>query len=790
MSSLIQKTSSSILMLYCSTSLLACGGGGAYNETAYAAGSPEALSPIVAASATAVTGRVPAVEPPSVESSLADGATEASVAPTIKPVIAVPTEVIIEPISASDSTALPPTYLATVSTAVPVGKAAIAPVNATGEITNLTVESTSSATQSNVPVTFGQVFAEGDVMAGVPLTAVLANGSRVALQVDAKAKHPDGSLRHAVISMIVPQLVAGQPQTLSLLKYSALSKPEQHTPAALISSGFSAGVSVKIGGQLYTASADALLKAAKYTTWLSGPIVNEWLISTPLMSAQGIAHPHLSARFAIRSYSGVSKARVDVTLENDWAYEPNPQNFTYDAQISVGGKLAYEKLALTHLHHARWRKVAWWGTAPEVLVKHNSAYLIASRALPNYDQTVVTAESALVAIQTKFSGAATEPMASGMAAGYMPTTGGRNDIGLLPGWAVTYLLTMDKRAKDATLGTADLAGSWSAHYRDKVTDRPISVVNYPYMTILGRPTDAVNPLTKKSEFFPACAATTACVTPHMVDAAHQPGFAYLPYLVTGDYYYLEELQFYSMWNLFNLNPGNRAYAKGLLWANQVRAQAWSMRTLSEAAYITPDGDPLKVQFETFLANNLDWYINTYSANPAANKLGALVHQQLGDNGRSISTWMDDFFTAAVGHTVELGYTKALPLLRWKAQFPISRLTGTGVCWIGNGMQYSLLVKDSATSPFYTSIADSYRAANTAEFLKLPCAGAEMALALHLKVGEMTGYSASVNGFPSNAQPALAYSVVAKGGSEAWKVFAARSVKPNYGLGPQFAIVPR
>ena len=30
-----------------------------------------------------------------------------------------------------------------------------------------------------------------------------------------------------------------------------------------------------------------------------------------------------------------------------------------------------------------------------------------------------------------------------------------------------YLLSMDKRAKDVMLGTADLAGSWSSHFRDK-----------------------------------------------------------------------------------------------------------------------------------------------------------------------------------------------------------------------------------------------------------------------------------------------------------------------------------
>lgn len=774
-----------MLALLCSTSLLACGGGGAYSETA-------AANP-VAVAATAVLAGASALPTP-VAPPLLDGSPQRATHPHIVPVIASSAQIPIESNSANASPALPPTpsYLGTINTAVPVVQETIAPTKVAGEITNLTVESTATALQSNVPVTFGQVFEKGDVMAGVPLTAVLANGSKVALQVDAKAKHPDGSLRHVILSMIIPQLAAGQSQTLSLLKYSAIRKPEQHTPAELINSGFSAGVSVNIGGQVYTASADALLKAAKYTTWLSGPIANEWLMSAPLMTAQGVEHPHLSARFAIRSYTGVGKARVDVTLENDWAYEPNPQNFTYDAQITVGNKVAYEKLALTHFHHARWRKVVWWGSAPDAHVKHNVAYLIASRAVPNYDQTVKIPETVLAGFKTKLAGAAIEPMGTGIAYSYMPTTGGRPDIGILPGWAVSYLLSMDKRAQDITLTTADLAGSYSSHYRDKRTDRPVSLVDYPSMTIYGRTSDAINPVTKKSEFFPFCATTTACVTPNFHDAAHQPGLAYLPYLVTGDYYYLEELQFWAMWNVFSPNPGEHGREKGLLWSNQVRGQAWSLRTLSEAAYITPDADPLKAQFETFLSNNLDWYNTTYTNSPTANALGAIVNQQFGNNGRSISPWMDDFFTAAVGHTSELGYAKALPLLSWKSKFPISRMTGPGVCWIGSGIYYTLLVKDSATSPIYTTMGTAYQASNTAEFLKLPCGGAEMATALKLTVGEMAGYSGGVTGYPSNMQPALAYAadISPKDGAAAWKVFMSRSVKPNYGLGPQFAITPR
>lgn len=664
--------------------------------------------------------------------------------------------------------------------------------SATTLITSVKIQNL-MATQSKVPVTFGQVFAKGDVPAGSSLVGELSDGTASPLQVDIKASHEDGSLRHAVISTGLAQLQEGKTETIKLMKTStAAQNAGAATPVDLLAAGFSAAINVTLGGQIYSASADKLLQTGKYTRWLSGPVVNEWLVWAPLTSAQGVEHPHLTARFAIRSYAGQNRARVDVTLENNWAYVSAPQNFTYDVQIQVGAQTVYSKAALTHYHHARWRKLFWWGGEPQFHLQHNTGYLIASKALPNYDQSIVFTSASIAPIKAKFSGVVTEPMGSGMAEPYMPTTGGRPDIGLLPGWAATYLLTMDKDAKQATLGTADLAGSWSMHYRDKNTDRPVSLVNYPYMTLFGTPGDTINPLTKLSESFPACGGV--CSNPNVADSAHEPSFSYLPYLVTGDYYHLEELQFWSMYNLFQSNPGYRANIKGLFHQTQVRAQGWILRTLADAAYITPDSDLLKSQFTTFLSDNLDWYNQAYSNNPSPDfTLGAIVDGGVAayNNYRGIAPWMDDFFTAAVGHTLEMGYPKAAPLLAWKAKFPVSRMIDPGSCWI-LGAIYALNVRDSATSPFYTTMAQAYLASSPASLTSLPCAGPEMAANLGLKIGEMTGYSGDTAGFPSNLQPALAYSADSgvTGAAAAWQVFNRRSVKPNYASGPQFSIVPR
>ncbi|ALK99390.1 hypothetical protein AB595_09495 [Massilia sp. WF1] len=644
-----------------------------------------------------------------------------------------------------------------------------------------------------MPVTFGQVFAAGDLKRTDTLVGRLPDGRTVPLQVDVKATHADGSVRHAVISAVLPGAARAGAQAMALVK--AKDKPARAgTPAsvaALLDAGFTAAASATIDGQAWTASADRLLRQ-KPELWLDGPLVTEWLVSAPLRNDKGEEHPRLSARFAVRWYRALGKARVDVTIENAWAFQQAPRNETYDARILIGGKQAYAKTGLVHFNQARWRKTFWWGEVPEVHIRHDTGYLIASRALPNYDRSVRVSDRALAELKAKWSGLKTEPMGIGMAIAYMPTTGGRDDIGLLPGWSALYLLSMDRRAREVTLGTADLAGSWSMHYRDRATGRPVSLIDHPYMTVAGHASDTRNPKTGKSEAFPPC-PKDACKTPYVHDVSHQASFAYLPYLVTGDFYYLEELEFWAMYDVFNSNPGYRENIKGLLRPEQVRGQAWALRTLGEAAYVVPDGDPLKDDFQRILKSNLDWYNAEYTDNRNANKLGVIVNgYALGyKNGTGMAPWMDDFFTAAVGHLADLGFDGAKRLLAWKAKFPIMRMTAPEACWTDASI-YALTVRDSSTSPFYTTMEQAWKASHPPEVAKLPCESAELAQALKLKQGEMSGYSSAATGYPSNLQPALAYAAEVGGeaGRKAWKRFMDRSVKPDYGTAPQFAIVPR
>jgi len=173
----------------------------------------------------------------------------------------------------------------------------------------------------------------------------------------------------------------------------------------------------------------------------------------------------------------------------------------------------------------------------------------------------------------------------------------------------------------------------------------------------------------------------------------------------------------------------------------------------------------------------------------------------------------------VGHLAELGFDAASPLLAWKAKFPVGRMMASGYCWI-DGAVYAMAVKPTASSPLYGTLAEAYQAtmrdldaggaavamtnSTGARYLDQPCASQAQAdwrtqrdkdtktARNPWRAGEMTGYAESIEGFPSNMQPALAVSASfgLPDAQAAWDRFAARPVKPDYSTAPQWAVVPR
>lgn len=701
------------------------------------------------------------------------------------------------------------------------------------KVTDVMFESTGGAPQSNVPFTFGQSFNKGDLAPGNFLIGKIAGQADVPLQFNVKSTHFDGSVRHAIISGILPTLAAGATVTMDLVRASSSAATTVPFHSSLMSdAGFSFGINLMINGVQYAASKGSAMLGGfpSDQLWVGGSVMSEWVLGSLPIYRVGAdpaeVHPDLKAQFSYRYYPASNKVRMNVVVEHCDAYNTHG-DITYDAAFLFGATTAYSENGIVNGHHRRWKKTIWWNGEPQLHIKHNSSYLIASKQVSNYDPNSMPAESLLASYATRLvsDAAKFKPMGPGPFTPFMGETGGRKDIGLMPDSYAATVLSMDKRAKAMMLASADCAGSWSAHFRDTSggpgTGMPLSVVNFPFATLSGNFGDAQNVATGQNEKLPEPASASL----NIPDGSHQPAFAYLPYLLTGDYFYLEEQQFWASYCVAKTNPYFRGFSDGLLTNEQLRGQGWTLRTVVDAAISTPDAHPLKSHLMYFVKNTLAAHNARFTDNPSANTLGindtdlAYPFRDTIDSpevtGLGLAPWQDDFFTMSVGHAAELGFTEAGRLLRWKAKFQIGRMLAPGYCSIQASI-YSLRVRDSNApgSPLYTTLAEAlsktviYYTENDVRYplhdaqqYALQCGSQAYLDLMNLRrqqpsapfvLNEMVGYSSSTEGFPANYQPALAYAVDSgyEGGIEAWNKFNSRANKPDYTTAQQFSIVPR
>jgi hypothetical protein len=276
-------------------------------------------------------------------------------------------------------------------------------------------------------------------------------------------------------------------------------------------------------------------------------------------------------------------------------------------------------------------------------------------------------------------------------------------------------------------------------------------------------------------------------------------------MVTGDYYYMSELAFGASNNNIWPNEAYRGYSQGLIDGShgQVRGKAWVLREMANAAWLLPDGHPLKAEFKADVENSLaDWnakYTNNPDANPLHLMTGGAVYSMNGDTRNGMAPWQHNFLTWAAGHASELGFAGAIDFRSWLARFEIGLMTDWrsdpthGFCWV-QAAAYNLQVKDAAGNwlPSYTAVY----AATFPTLVGLACNSPAMSAITGRQEGEMTGYPYSSTGYPANFQIGLASAADSglPNALTAWAIFDSRSVKPSgstsYNNYPNFAVIPR
>lgn len=548
---------------------------------------------------------------------------------------------------------------------------------------NVELRNLTNQALKDVPVTFGQVFRKGDV----PRTEGLGClGEAGPAQVDVKRKHDDGSVRFAVVSLLLPELPAKASRTVTLSPVKPPAAGLAPIPLAeLLKTDFDAVVALTFpDGKKRSASARKLLQQAaeQPKTWLAGPVATEWLVSGAPVDAEGEPDEDLNVQFQIRAYHGCRRVRVSVVVENCWDHWAG--NIRYDAAVTIGGKEVFARKGVDHRRLSRWRKVFWWGAggesrsggpvpAPELGVAHDPAYVCATGALPNYDTTLELPRPRRWPPQ--MTGPRWQIMGRGSLTAYMPTTGGRPEIGAYPAWAVHALLTMDRHGKALVLANGDLAGSWPIHVRSRKTGRILTIDERPTFWLDYRGPD--KPTWKPDRAKPGPQAVK--LSP---DRAHQPSLAYLPYLLAGDFYYLEEAYFWANYCLLSTWPHPRRKAEGIL-SGQIRGNAWTLRNVADAAFLAPESDPEAKYFDEKVRNNIADRAARMYGPPEYNKIGAWgirtttsarIQQPANPGWMILAAWENDYLIWSLHHLVELGYADAARCRDFMLRLRVGALT--------------------------------------------------------------------------------------------------------------------
>jgi hypothetical protein len=486
--------------------------------------------------------------------------------------------------------------------------------------------------------TFGLALPAGVAASGVQIGTLTT-------QTDVKARWPDGTIRFAVLTANV--------QKADTYAISAAAPPG----GSFVPLIPAASVALAIGSATYTAR---LPSSASADTWLSGPLVREGRsVVAPTSSANAAAHPFLRVVFDTRLYND-GKARVDVTVENvlDMA---GATTITYDAAITVEGRRVFAKSAVQHYYLTRWRRAFEVGPTPLSAVKLNLTPFHQARALPPFLAMITN-------VITPASGPSYDILREGALVANMPAHGGRQELAPYPDWTARYLVHQHPAQRAMVMANGDLSGSWPIHVREAESgvnsglgsERLVSLDQRPTLWLDGRAAgngvDHIKgspmPIREYGSLNPGPGQS-----PLIPDNAHQPSLAYVPYLISGDRYYAEEMAFWANYAMLRTYKRD---ARGLLLGNEVRGIAWALRNLADAAAYYPEGSPVRAYLGQKLLNNLralDGYAN--AQDPAANPFRILWIGTRPDGPQFISMWEQNYLAYAIDRASKHGFDGGL-----------------------------------------------------------------------------------------------------------------------------------
>jgi hypothetical protein len=558
-------------------------------------------------------------------------------------------------------------------------------------------------------VSFGQVFAEGLVGPQTRLEA-LVDGQPEPAQLDVKARHDDGSVRHAIVTMAVPPMAPRQRLAVELEKTSiSTGASKEASPFALPAVDVTLSLKGGAGGvrtiSVILPTLEHRKDAQAASAWIEGPLARE-------IRFRVSATPALDLFFDVW-VPATGPSRVDISFHRDWSDDDESVALEYDVEIHLGHAIVYEAQNVHHYAFATWHHVVWTdGLRPPRIIPSLES-LIAAGAVPRYAPQLRPDRLAVDDLYAALRSSNTKPLGAALIERHMPNTGGRMDIGPLPLWAVDHLLAGLSATQDVLLANADAAGSIPWHLRDRRTGLALNLEDHPSLWL--DPRGKAEPGVLAKPFDNEQSGWT-------IDNAHQPSLTYLPYLLTASQYYGDELAQQAAYLLLSYDPGYRGEGKALFigvsgeaWV-QVRGLAWSLRTLANAAYILPDSYPLKDLFQSRLHANLHHLVTLYVQQRRLAAAGMLEGWIPGDNRTEEATapWQQDFQAAVLDWINDMGYGEAGKLLDWMSNFLTGRFTRQKDGFDPlHGVAYALTVMDPGKGSYLSSWKAAFDKSNLA-----------------------------------------------------------------------------
>jgi hypothetical protein len=265
------------------------------------------------------------------------------------------------------------------------------------------------------------------------------------------------------------------------------------------------------------------------------------------------------------------------------------------------------------------------------------------------------------------------------------------------------------------LAHGDLSGSWPVHLREPPGNKLNGVGSGRLVSIRERPDFWLDSRADPSGRPRGDLGARGELRP---DNAHVPSLTYVPYLLTGDRYYADEMAFwadYALLATFQDGYSNlRGGAKGLLHGNEPRGVAWALRNLVDAAAYLPDADAAQAYLREKVENNLAW-ADQYAATHET-PLGTYFEGQDPDQiQRKLwalpRPWQNNYIAWSLDHALQQGFTGGRKLRDRLADFQLRLFTTPGFDRSYAG-PYTLVVgkkKDGGGIEYLKTLAEVYRA---------------------------------------------------------------------------------